>query len=140
MGILRDVLTQNLSHKTGVQARIFVARQSIGKHFQDGSTLIPRQPNIQFTTIIVMCTHTCLSENKYPNVGRYRHTQGHTNLKPLSQTGHMSPYFRCLTIYSKTFSSISTLIPRQPNIQFTTIIVIYTHTCLPTNNYPDAGR
>ena len=103
------------------------------------STLIPRQPNIQFTNIIVMYTHTCMAEIKYPNIGRYGHTQGRTNPKPLSQNRRTGPYLWGLTIYRRKVSSGPPLLPRQPNIQFTIIIVIYTHTCLEEKKYPNIG-
>ena len=89
---------------------------------------------------MVIYAHTCLVENKHLNIGRYGHTQGRTNPNLSQKQGVRAHNLGARQSTGESFSSGSTLILRQPNIQFTIIIVIYTHPCLTENKYPNIRR
>ena len=119
---------------------IYSANTRSGQTFSTGSTLITRQLLIQTTIVMVIYAHKGLGENKYQKFGWYRHTLGITNPKPFSQTGCIGPYFLVQTqCLGQTFSTGSTLIPRQPLNQTTIIMVIYAHTGLGENKYQNFG-
>ena len=67
----------------------FDARQTTDKLYKAVALSYPDNWLNQTTIITVIYAHTGTGENKYQNIGWYRHIPGRTNPISLSQTGTM---------------------------------------------------